>query len=79
VRKMKTLRISIKVVPKSSCERIIKKNGIVKVYVKSAPEKGKANKAVIALLAKEYGIKKNMVRIVTGLSSKNKIVEVLKG
>ena len=48
-----------------------------KLFVKTAatPEKGKANKQVILLLAKFYKISKNQLEIVRGLKSKNKVIK----
>ena len=49
-----------------------------KLFVKTTatPEKGKANKQVILLLAKFYKISKNQLEIVSGLKSKNKIIKI---
>ena len=41
----------------------------------ATPEKGKANKQVILLLAKFYKISKNQLEIASGLKSKNKIIK----
>ena len=46
-----------------------------KVWTTAAPEKGKANKAVIALLAKHLGIKKSELTLSAGLTSKEKVFE----
>lgn len=70
------MRITIKVMPKSSREEIVEENGVIKAYVKAAPDKGKANKALIELVAEHYGVKKAAVSIISGETSRNKIVEV---
>ena len=72
------MKLKVKVFPKSSREEIVEKDGRIKAYVKAAPDKGKANKALIGLLAKEYNVKKSAVRILTGETGREKIVEVLK-
>jgi len=41
-------------------------NGMLKVSVTQAPEKGKANKAIVALLAKELGLKKSQIELLSG-------------
>ena len=51
-------------------------DGMVKVKVSAAPEKGKANKCLIAFLAKQLGVKKNAVTIVSGKSNPVKQIEV---
>ena len=48
----------------------------VKVKVSAAPEKGKANQCLIAFLAKQLGVKKNAVTIVSGKSNPVKQIEV---
>lgn len=70
------MRINVKVMPKSSREEVVEENGAIKVYVKAAPDKGKANKAVIELIAEHYGVRKSDVTIVTGETARKKIVEV---
>lgn len=72
------MRIEIKVIPRSSREELVEKDGMIKAYVKLAPDKGKANAAVIGLIAKKYGVKKKDVTIITGKTARKKIVEVRK-
>jgi len=50
---------------------------MVKIKVSAAPEKGKANKCLLDFLAKQLGVKKNAVKIVSGKSSPVKGVQVL--
>ncbi|MHC4546055.1 MAG: DUF167 domain-containing protein [Planctomycetota bacterium] len=50
---------------------------MVKIKVSSAPEKGKANKCLLDFLAKQLGVKKNAVKIVSGKSNPVKGVQVL--
>ncbi len=46
------------------------------VFVKETPEKGKANQAVVRALAKYFNKPKDNIKIIRGLKSKRKIVEV---
>lgn len=48
----------------------------IRVRVSAPPEGGKANRAVVDLLAERLGVPRRAVRIVTGLASPWKIVEV---
>lgn len=48
----------------------------LKARVSAAPHDGKANEALIALLARALGVAKSKVRIVSGASSRIKRVEV---
>lgn len=50
--------------------------GELLVYVREPMIEGRANKAVIELLAKHYGVSKSRVEIVSGHTSKHKIVSV---
>ncbi len=65
------MRLSIKVVPNSKKDEIIEGNPFV-VKVKESAEKNKANIAVIKLLSKHF---KSRARIVSGFTSRKKIVE----
>ena len=49
-------------------------DGCLKVQITTAPDKGKANGAIIKLLAKELGISKTDIEIVKGEKSRNKKV-----
>lgn len=51
---------------------------ILKVSVTAAPEKGKANAALIDLLAKEWRIPKSAIEIVRGETERVKIIELSK-
>lgn len=48
----------------------------LKVAVAAAPEDGKANDAVIALLAREWGVAKSAISVVTGATDRRKLVEI---
>ena len=48
----------------------------ITVRVKSKPEMGKANKELIERLATYFALSKNRVRIISGLKSTKKIVEI---
>lgn len=47
-------------------------DGQLKVCVTQAPEKGKANKAVVELLAKKLGLKKSQIALLSGETSHQK-------
>jgi len=68
----------VKVVPGSSktcvCGLL---DGIVKIKISAAPEKGKANRRLLEFLAKQLRVRKNAVSIISGQSSPVKRVQVL--
>jgi len=49
---------------------------VLKVQITTAPEKGKANKDLIALLAKHWKIPKSAITIVRGEASRLKTLEI---
>jgi len=51
-------------------------NGRLKVAVTQTPEKGKANAAIIKLLAKSLGLKRSQLEIIAGETSQKKTVRV---
>jgi len=46
----------------------------LKVSVTAVPEKGKANEALIELLAEEWGLPRNQIGLIKGASSRVKIL-----
>lgn len=50
------------------------KDGILKVSVSQAPEKGKANKAIIAVLSDFLSLRKSQFDIISGETSRQKKV-----
>jgi len=70
------MKIQVKVKPGSKTEEVSQEGDSFMVKVKEPPREGKANQAVIKLLADHFGVPKNRVRILSGFRSKNKIVEV---
>lgn len=50
-------------------------NGKIIVGVKAKPEKGKANQELLKKLAKHFKVPASTVKIVTGRTSRNKVVE----
>jgi len=51
-------------------------DGMLKVKVSATPEKGKANRCLLKFLAKQLGVKKNAVSIISGQTSPVKHVQV---
>lgn len=46
------------------------------ISVKNPPEKGRANKAVVSMVADYFHIPKSHVAFVSGFTSKNKLLEI---
>jgi hypothetical protein len=72
------ITIEVKVEPRSSKRQItgIMDGSILKVKLTAPPVDGSANEQLIELIAEVTGVKKSWIRIVRGLSSKRKLVEI---
>lgn len=72
------VEIRIKVIPKASKTELagFLPDGTWKVKVAAAPEKGKANRALLGFLAEHLGVAKSRVRIVSGETSQIKRIQV---
>tara|TARA_B100001167_G_C16752917_1_gene297187 strand:- start:87 stop:356 length:270 start_codon:yes stop_codon:yes gene_type:complete len=67
----------VKVQPKASRDQVVGyRDGVLQLRVTAPPDKGRANAAVVALLADALGVAKSRVRIVRGQSSRDKVVTV---
>ena len=65
--------ITVKAVPGASRDRIVGVLGdCLKISTAAAPEKGKANKAIAAILAGALGVPARDVRLLTGQTSRRK-------
>lgn len=73
------ITIEVKVEPRSSKRQItgIMDGTILKVKLTAPPVDGSANEQLIELIAEVTGVKKSWIRIVRGLSSKRKLVEII--
>jgi uncharacterized protein (TIGR00251 family) len=49
----------------------------ITISIKSRPERGKANRELVKKLSAHFGVREDQVRIVSGLTSRKKMVEVL--
>ncbi|MBU4331874.1 DUF167 domain-containing protein [Candidatus Parcubacteria bacterium] len=70
--------VNLKILPRSSINELIKISDTEwKVKLTSPPVDGRANQALIKLLAKELGAGKTQIEIVKGLRNKNKVVKIV--
>ena len=49
----------------------------ITISIKSQPERGKANRELVKKLAAHFNIDEGRIRIISGLTSRKKLVEVL--
>jgi uncharacterized protein (TIGR00251 family) len=76
------MKISVKVIPGARKNEVIDEGSDLlgakhfKVKTTSQPEEGKANKAVIELLAEFFAVKKSHIEIISGATSRSKIIKI---
>lgn len=73
--------LRVRVTPKAKAARISQETAedgtlYYRVYVTVVPEDGKANKAVIELLAKALRLPKSALTITHGLTSRDKLIQI---
>ena len=73
----RTVSISVKAVPRAARDEIVGwLDGALKIRVAAAPQDGRANSALEALLAAVLGLRKSAVRVAAGHGSARKRVEI---
>jgi uncharacterized protein len=68
--------LGLRVVPGAKVERAAIENGMLKIWTRTAPEDGKATKAVLAQVARLLDLPPRDVVLVSGATSQNKRVRV---
>ena len=69
--------IKVKIVPGSSKNKIIGVyNDALKITITAPPVEGKANKKCITYLAKYFDVAKSKIEIISGQTSKNKLIKI---
>jgi uncharacterized protein (TIGR00251 family) len=70
-------RIAVAVKPKARKAELVKiAQDEYRIAVREPAENGQANEAVISLLAEHLGIPKSKLKIVRGISSRHKLIEM---
>ncbi|MBU4269821.1 DUF167 domain-containing protein [Candidatus Dependentiae bacterium] len=69
--------IELTVVPNSGkLKFFIDKSGLLKCYLKSSPEKGRANEELIKFMAKSLKIQQRSITIISGHTSRKKRIKI---
>lgn len=72
-----TTRLRVRVSPGAPSACVVGRHGAAwKVRVAAAPERGRANDAVVALLAEALALPRKDVAVVAGATSRDKVVEL---
>ena len=66
--------VNLKISPNAKKNEIIKDGDIIKVKITAQPIDGKANKALVEYLSKNFKIPKTSIKILKGETSKDKTV-----
>ncbi|MDY6901314.1 MAG: DUF167 domain-containing protein [Cyanobacteriota bacterium] len=71
------MQINVKVKPSSKEQKIIDEvDGSLTIRLKSPPVDGKANEELIKVLSKKFNVPKSYIRIKSGISSRQKLIEI---
>jgi len=70
--------VRVKVIPKSQKNEIVEKmeDGTLKIRIKAAPERGRANKELIKFLSEELRIPKENIVIISGKTDQLKLLHI---
>ncbi|HDI73526.1 MAG TPA: DUF167 domain-containing protein [Candidatus Korarchaeota archaeon] len=68
--------VRVRVIPRARSEGITEEGEELVVRVREPPEGGRANRRVVELIARHYGVPKSKVEIVRGHRSREKLVKV---
>ena len=72
------MKIFVRAYPRAKVEKITKVNkNHFEVYVKEPPVKGRANLAIIKVLSEYFEVSEAQVKIKSGYTSREKIIEIL--
>ena len=71
------MKLKLKVHPRASRQKILQKSATeYELWVNAPPDKGRANEAVLEAMSEKLGVPKSRLSIVSGLTSKNKTLEL---
>jgi uncharacterized protein (TIGR00251 family) len=62
----------------ASSDIIVVSGNRLRIRVREKPERGAANRAVVRLVAKEFGVAAAHVKIVRGMRGKRKLIKILR-
>ena len=72
-----TTRLRLRVSPGASRTELAGRQGDAwKVRISAVPERGRANEAVVGLLAERLGVPRTSLSVVSGQTSRDKVVEL---
>jgi uncharacterized protein (TIGR00251 family) len=71
------VRLDVRLQPRASRDEVAgRRNGRLLVRVTAPPVDDRANRALLKLIAEEFGVPRSAVRIVSGARSRDKVLEI---
>lgn len=70
------MKVKVRVIPRAKQNKVVAEAGRLKAYLTAPPVEGKANAALIELLAEHFGVKKRCITILRGEKGRDKEVEI---
>lgn len=70
------IRVRVKPGSRRGSSLTVEKDGTLIICVKERAEDGKANEAVVKLVAKQYGVSVSRIRLTRGSSSRQKVFQI---
>ncbi|OGN08149.1 MAG: hypothetical protein A2750_03240 [Candidatus Yanofskybacteria bacterium RIFCSPHIGHO2_01_FULL_45_42] len=71
------MRFQVKATPNSNRPEVTQEGDTLKVKIDAPPVKGMANRRLVELLSRHFKVPPSHIKIISGHTSRNKIVEVL--
>ena len=66
--------LQVRVVPRAKKNEVKRYSGGYKAYLTAAPVDGKANKALLEVLAGHFNLKRSQIKIIKGEKSRDKVI-----
>ena len=70
------MKIALKVIPGAKRNQWKEEDGAIKIHLNAPAVEGKANAALIKLLATHFGVKAVQIEIIKGLKSRHKVINI---
>ena len=67
---------NVRVTPHAKQNKVVENGDVLRVYTTTAPEKGKANNAVVDLLSDYFKVPKSRIKILKGDTSRDKVIAI---
>lgn len=73
---MEAMKVQVRVFAGSRRVEVNAQDGFLKVYLTAPPLDGRANDALIEVLARHFAVRRSAISIIKGLKSRDKIISI---